>query len=175
MRVFMIIPILILCQFSIWAQNKNTIKSNIDSNGELQVELQLNQQEFQFDQYQNWIKSVDHFVSGEIVQVNSEKFVYKGKTLIYLSEKPSTFQTELLFTLSITQNQKGTKLVLNDIHYKSLPEYGKQGTPAIQTNCQDWFARKKLYKKSGKMRTLNQNLMKNSSQFAEKLILSCLD
>ncbi|RXQ93953.1 hypothetical protein EO244_10275 [Ancylomarina salipaludis] len=175
MRVFMIIPILILAQLSIVAQNKNTIKTNLDANGELQIELQLDQQEFQFDQYQNWIKSVDHFVSGEVVQVSSEKFIYKGKTLIYLSEKPSTFQTELLFTLNITQNQRGTKLVLNDIHYKSLPEYGKQGTPAIQTDCSDWFAKKKLYKKSGKMRTLNQNLMNNSSQFAEKLILSCLD
>ena len=175
MRVFMIIPILILAQLSIMAQNKNTIKTNLDANGELQIELQLDQQEFQFDQYQNWIKSVDHFVSGEVVQVSSEKFIYKGKTLIYLSEKPSTFQTELLFTLNITQNQRGTKLVLNDIHYKSLPEYGKQGTPAIQTDCSDWFAKKKLYKKSGKMRTLNRNLMTNSSQFAEKLILSCLD
>jgi len=175
MRTFLIISLLILSQFSGLTQNKADIKSHLDTNGELQFELQLENQKFQLDNYQNWIKSTDHFISGEIIRINSKEFIYKGKTLIYLSKKPSTFQTEILFTLNITKDSKGTKLILNDIYYKSLPEYGKQGTPAIITDCSDWFTHKKLYKKSGKMRTLNQNLMINSSQFATELLLSCLD
>ena len=175
MRIFMIISILILGQFSILAQNDVDIKSQLKTNGDLQFELQLENQPFQLETFQNWIQSTNHYVSGEIVRINSKEFVYKGKSHIYLSKKPSTFQTEILFTLHITHNNGATHYILKDIHYKSIPTYGKQGTPAIKTDSSYWFAHKKLYKKSGKMRTMNENLMKNSTKFAEGLILSCLD
>ena len=175
MRIFMIISILILGQFSIIAQNKVNIKSQLKTNGDLQFELQLENQVFQSETFQNWIQSTNHYISGEIVLINSKEFVYKGKSRIYLSQKPSTFQTDILFTLHISKNKEGTHYILKDIHYKSIPTYGKQGTPAFHTDCSDWFTHKKLYKKSGKMRTLNQNLMKNSTQFAEELILSFLE
>lgn len=175
MRIFLIISILILGQFSILAQNKVDIKSQLKTNGDLQFELQLENQPFQLETFHNWIQSTNHYVSGEIIRINSKEFIYKGKSRIYLSQKPSTFQTEILFTLHISKSNGGTHYVLKDIHYKSIPKYGKQGTPAFHTYCSDWFTHKKLYKKSGKMRTLNQNLMKNSTQFAEELILSCLD
>lgn len=175
MRTFTIILMLIFSQFSNLAQKKTDIKLQLDNNGKLQFELQLKDQKIQLDNYQKWIHSIDHSITGEIIRVNSKEFIYKGKRLVYLSKKPSTFQTEILFTLNISHNAKGTQLTLNNIYYKSLPEYGKQGTPAIITDCSDWFSHKKLYKKSGKMRTLNQNLMHNSTAFAEELLLSCLD
>ena len=172
MRIFLIISILILGQFSILAQNNAHIKSQKHTNGELQFELQIKDQAFQSTKYENWIKSTAHSISGEIIQINSEEFIYKGKSLIYLSKKPSTFQTEILFTIDITKNEGGTKYVIKDIHFKSLPEYGKQGTPALFSDCSDWFTDKKLYKKSGKIRGMNENLLNNSKKFAEKIILS---
>ncbi len=168
----MLISMLILLQFSISAQNNANIKSQKNTNGELQFELLVESQAFQLDKYENWTKSVDHSISGDITRINSKEFIYKGKKMIYLSKKPSTFQTEILFTLGITQNSTGTKYVIKDIHFKSLPEYGKQGTPALFTNCYDWFSDKYLYKKSGKMRSVNENLMTNSTKFAEELLLS---
>ena len=175
MRIFMIISMLILGQYSISAQNNANINSQKNTNGELRFELQLENQTFQLDKYENWIKSTDHSISGDIIRINSEEFIYKGKTLIYMSKKPSTFQTEILFTLGVTQNSTGTKYVIKDIRFKSIPEYGKQGTPALFTNCSDWFSDNKLYKKSGKMRSLNENLMNNSTKFAEELLLSFAD
>ncbi|MGZ2368542.1 hypothetical protein ACXR6G_01990 [Ancylomarina sp. YFZ004] len=172
MRIIMIISVLILCQFSIIAQNRVDIKSLLKTNGDLQFELQIENQPFQLETFHNWTQSTNHYISGEITRINSKEFIYTGKSRIYLSQKPSTFQTDILFTLHISKKNGGTHYVMKDIHYKSIPEYGKQGTPAIHTYCSDWFTHKKLYKKSGKMRTLNQNLMKNSTQFAEELILS---
>ncbi len=175
MRVFLIISILILGHFSISAQNNINIKSQKNSNGELQFELQIENQTFHLDKYENWMKSTDHSISGDIVLINSKEFIYEGKTLINLSKKPSTFQSEILFTLGITQNSKGTKYVIKDIHFKSLPVYGKQGTPALFSDCSDWFSDKKLYKKSGKMKSVNKNLLNNSTKFAEELLLSFSD
>jgi hypothetical protein len=163
---------LILGQFSISAQNKANIKSQKNANGELQFELQIENQSLQLDKYENWIKSTGHSISGDIVLINSKEFICEGKSLINLSKKPSTFQTEILFTLGITQNSTGTKYVIKDICFKSLPEYGKQGTPALFTNCSDWFSDKNLYKKSGKMRSINEQLLNNSTKFAEELLLS---
>jgi len=171
----MLILGLILYQFSISAQNNAHINFQKHTNGQLQFELQIENQAFQIDKYENWIKSIRHSISGEITQINSEEFIYKGKSLVYLSKKPSTFQTEILFTLGITQNKEGTKYVIKDIHFKSLPEYGKQGTPALFSDCSDWFTDKKLYKKSGKMRSMNENLLNNSTKFAEELLLSFAD
>ena len=175
MRVFLIISILILGHFSISAQNKANIKSLMHTNGELQFELQIENQTFHLDKYENWIKSSGHPISGDIVLINSKEFIYEGKSLINLSKKPSTFQTEILFTLGITQNSKGTKYVIKDIHFKSLPVYGKQGTPALFSDCSDWFTDKKFYKKSGKMKSVNKNLLNNSTKFAEELLLSFAD
>ena len=175
MRIFLIISILILGQFSISAQNKANIKSQKHANGKLQFELQLENQTFHLDKFENWTKSTGHPISGDIVLINSKEFIYEGKSLINLSKKPSTFQTEILFTLGVTQNSKGTKYVIKDIHFKSLPIYGKQGTPALYSNCSDWFSNKKLYKKSGKMRSINENLLNNSTKFAEELLLSFAD
>ena len=175
MRIFMLISMLILGQFSISAQNNANIKSQKHTNGELQFELQTENKSLQLDKYENWLKSTDHSISGDIVRINSEEFIYKGKTLIYLSKKPSTFQTEILFTLGITQNSTGTNYVIKNIRFKSLPEYGKQGTPALFTNCSDWFSDKKLYKKSGKMRSINEHLLNNSTKFAKELLLSFAD
>ncbi len=175
MRIFIIISILILGQFSIFAQNKTEIKSLLKTNGDLQFELQLENQPFELETFHNWIQSTNHYVSGEIVRINSKEFIYKGKSRIYMSKKPSTFQTDILFTLHISKSNGGTHYIIKDIHYKSIPTYGKQGSPVFHTYSSDWFTHKKLYKKSGKIRTLNQNLMNNSTQFAEELILSCLD
>ena len=175
MRIFILISMLILGQFSISAQNNTNIKSQKNTNGELLFEFQIESQAFQLDKYENWMKSTDHSISGDITRINSEEFIYKGKSLINLSKKPSTFQTEILFTLGITRNNNGTEYVIKDIRFKSLPEYGKQGTPALFTNCSDWFSDKKLYKKSGKMRSINENLMNNTTKFAEELFLSFAD
>jgi hypothetical protein len=142
MRIFLIISILILGQFLISAQNKANIKSLKNTNGELQFELRIENQTFQLDKYENWMKSTDHFISGDMILINSKEFIYEGKYLINLSRNPSTFQTEILFTFGITQNSKGTKYVIKDIHFKSLPVYGKQGTPALFSNCSDWFSAK---------------------------------
>ena len=168
----MLISMLILGQFSISAQNNANIKSQKHTNGELQFELQVKNQTFHLDKYENWLKSTSLPISGNIVLINSREFIYEGKSLINLSKKPSTFQTEILFTLGITQNSTGTNYVIKNIRFKSLPEYGKQGTPALFTNCSDWFSDKKLYKKSGKMRSINENLINNSRKFAKELLLS---
>lgn len=174
MRLFLIISLLIISQYTILAQNQAEVKSHLNDNGELQFELKLEDSPYQIIGNQNWIKSTNQFLSGEIIRINPKEFIYKGKSLIYMSKKPSTFQTEIFFTLNITNDENGTRIIMNDIHYKSLPEYGKQGSVGLYTDCQDWFANKKRYKKSGKMRALNQNLLNNSSNFAEELLLSCI-
>jgi len=171
----MLISIVLFCQSAIFAQNHTDIKTNVDNDGQLQFVLNLPNQEMNLNNYQNWFISIDEAISGNITQVNSKKLIYKGKTLVYLSKKPSTFQTQMFFTLEISQSDKGASCLMKDIHYKSLPEYGKQGTASLLTQSCDWFAPKRLYRKSGKVRQINQNLMNSSTQVAEELLLSCLD
>lgn len=175
MRLFLIISLLIIGQFSILAQNNTNISFEKNTNGELLFELQIENEIFRTEKYKNWIKSTTQSISGEIIQINSKQFTYKGKSLISLSKKPSTFQTEILFTLYISENKEGTKYIVKNIRFKSLPEYGKQGTPALFSNCSDWFTDKKLYKKSGKTRCMNENLLNNSRRFAEEILLSFVD
>jgi len=171
----MFILIVVFCHQPIMSQNHTDIKSNIDTNGQLQFELNLANKEINLDNYRNWISSIDESISGKIIRINSKSIIYKGSSLVYLSEKPSTFQTQMFFTLEISQSDKGANYVMKEIHYKSLPEYGKQGTASLLTQSCDWFAPHKLYKKSGKMRQMNQNLLNSSTKLAEDLILSCLD
>ncbi len=174
MRIFLSFSILLLVQLSSLSQNKNDIKTHLKTNGDLEFELKQDNNIFQSSDYQSIITSFKHSISGNIIRINSTELIYKGKTKIYLSQKPSAFQTEILFTLRISKTATGTRYILNHIHYKSIPEYGKQGSPAIHTTCSDWFSPKRLYRKSGKMRRQNQNLLANSSTFAENLLLSCI-
>lgn len=175
MRLIMFLLIIIFAQHPIMAQNHTDIKSNISDNGQLQFELKLPDQKINLNNYQNWISSIDESISGKIIRINSKSIIYKGSTLVYLSEKPSTFQTQMFFTLEISQSNEGINYVIKEIHYKSLPEYGKQGTASLHTQSYDWFAPNKLYRKSGKMRRINQNLMNSSTKLAEELLLFGLD
>jgi len=175
MKLIMFFSIILFCQCSIFAQNHSDFKAEIDKDGQLQFELNVPNHDINLNDYQNWVISTDESISGKIVKINTKGLTYKGKTLVYLSENPSTFQTQMFFTLEISQSDEGVSYVMKDIHYKSLPEYGKQGTASIHTNSCDWFAPNKLYKRSGKMRRMNQNLMNNSTKLAEELLLSCLD
>ena len=171
----MFILVIVVCQQPIMAQNHMDIKSNVGNDGQLQFELNLANQKINLDNYRNWISSIDESISGKIIRINSNSITYKGSSLVYLSEKPSTFQTQMFFTLEISQFDKGASYVMKEIHYKSLPEYGKQGTASLLTQSCDWFAPNKLYKRSGKVRQINQNLLNSSTKLAEELILSCLD
>jgi len=175
MRLILFLSIFLFCQCAIIAQNHTDIKTNIDNDGQLQFELNSPNHEIDLNNYQKWMISLDESISGKITQINSKGIIYKGKTLVYLSKKPSTFQTQMFFTLEISQSEAGANYVMKDIHYKSLPEYGKQSTASIHTQSCDWFAKKKMHRRSGIVRAINQNLMNSSTQVAEKLILSCLD
>jgi hypothetical protein len=139
-------------------------------NNEGALEFSINSTSaFSIDQQKEWLNYLP--TSGEITYCNSkqQKMEYKGSCLVYLSEKPSPFQTEMFFTIEIEANQ----IQLKNIYYQSIPSYQKQGNPAVISYAQDWFAKEKFYKKSGKAKYLHQVLKKNTILKAEQILASC--
>lgn len=125
-----------------------------------------------FNNLQEWLTSLPS--SGEIVKVNSNKgeIIYKGFTLINMSEKPSVFQTEMHYAIHVKNTNSGVQISLKDIYYQSIPEYGKQGTPSVISYPSDWFAKEKMYRKSGKEKWLNKMVQQNTIAKAEELLAS---
>ena len=158
---------------SIFAQDSGNMKLFINDQGNIEFETKY-QQQTTVNQLQNWLHSLPESTKGKIEYINAKsgELRYSGNAMIYMSEKSSVFQTQMFFTIHIRRDAHHSVVEIKDIYYKSLPEYGKQGTPSVITYPSDWFADNKLYKKSGKMRWLNQMMKQNTIAKAEELLAS---
>ncbi|MBN2595572.1 hypothetical protein [Labilibaculum sp.] len=171
-----IVLILLSLTFSSFMIAQQTEKINLflDDDGNVSLETKYLQTATISQQFQNWISSFPENVNGEIISINSNsrEFCYKGCVPIFLSEKPSVFQTEMHFTLSIHSEENQIIAAIKDIYYQSYPEYGKQGTPSIISYPKDWYSKAKLRKKTGKLPWLNRLVKENTISKSEELLAS---
>lgn len=172
MKKIILIIISIAFNSVIHAQQSEKINLFLDDFGN--ISLRANFQQTTSLQIQNWISSLPDNVTGKIEYNNSNsgEFRFKGCVPIFLSERPSVFQTEMHFTLSIHNKDYKSTVEITDIYYQSFPEYGKQGTPSIISYPEDWYSKAKLSKKSGELPWLNQVVKENTISKAEELLAS---
>lgn len=167
--------LLLSFSFSFFIVAQQTEKTNliIDDDGEISLETNY-MRSATSQQFQNWIYSLPDNVNGKIEYTNSNsgEIRFKACVPIFLSKKPSVFQTEMHFTLSIKNKKNKSTVKITDIYYRSYPEYGKQGTPSIISYPKDWYSKAKLRKKSGKLPCLNQIVKENTISKAEDLLAS---
>lgn len=160
--------------FSLTALTQKSERIELILNEDGMIKLETIYQQTSLEQVQNWLASLSHNVRGKIEFSNPKtgEIRYKGFTLICLSEKPSVFQTKMFFTIAVHKEAKQYFVEIKDIFYQSIPEYGKQGTPAIITYPEDWYSKTKLYRKSGKTRWLHQMVKQNTISKAKELLAS---
>ncbi|MFA8436401.1 MAG: DUF4468 domain-containing protein [Marinifilaceae bacterium] len=173
--ITLIISILLSLNF---LNAQNAIQVHLNKEGHLKIELIEKTEQSKpaaFNTSLEWIQYNKSELEGKITYQNSNTghIVFKAHKNINLSKSTSTFQTRMFFTLYILANDNKLMAEVKDIYYKSIPEYGKQGTPAIISYTEDWLQKEKYYKKNGEIRWLNQYL-KNSSIEAGNQILSSL-
>ena len=156
---------------SLFAQVSDNIILITDDSGNLKFEAKNQQKQIESNQITNWLNALPNDVIGEIVYSNPKvgDVKYKASVPIFLSKKESVYQTKMHFTILVHDN---STIELCNIYYKSIPEYGKQGTPSVTSYPSDWFSKSKFYKKSGKTRWLNQTLKDNTIKMANKLLQS---
>ncbi|MDM8159472.1 hypothetical protein QUH73_06590 [Labilibaculum sp. K2S] len=172
-KIFLLILSFAFSSFII-AQQKKNIDLFLDDDGNISLETKYLQTAITDQQIREWISSFPDHVNGKIEYINSHsgEFRYKGWVPISLSERPSVFQIEMHFTLSIHSAEDQLIVGISDIYYKSYPEYGKQGTPSIISYPKDWYSKAKLRKKKGNLPWLNSLVKKNTISKAEELLAS---
>jgi len=62
-------------------------------------------------------------------------------TKIKLQKRGANTESEVYFVLSVENSDKYLSLRVSDFRYKSMPIYGKQGTPSIVTYWNDWYSK----------------------------------
>lgn len=167
--------ILLSFSFSSFIIAQRTEKTNLflDDSGKISLETNY-QHTATSQQFKNWIYSLPDDVTGKIKYNNSNsgEFRFKGCVPIFLSEKPSVFQSEMHFTILIHNTKNKSTVQITDIYYRSYPEYGKQGIPSVISYPNDWYSKAKLRKKTGKLPWLNKVVKENTISKAEELLAS---
>lgn len=171
MKHLLLLLLSILVNSSLFAQQSNNINLITDESGNLKFEVNYHQEHIESAQIINWLNSLPKNVIGDFIYSNPNigDMKYEASTPIFLSKTESIFQTKMHFTILVHDN---SLIELTNIYYRSIPEYGKQGTPSLISYPSDWFSENKLYKKSGKARWLNQILKDNTIKMASKLLQS---
>ncbi len=171
MKHLLLLILTISLSTKLFAQQSENINLITDDSGNLKFETTYQQKQIESTQILNWLNALPNNVIGEIVYSNPKvgDLKYKASVPIFLSESESVYQTKMHFTILVHDN---SRIELTNIYYKSVPEYGKQGTPSMISYPSDWFSKSKLYKKSGKTRWLNQILKDNTIKMASKLLQS---
>ena len=171
MKHLMLLILAISLSTTLFAQQAENINLITDDSGNLKFEAIYQQKQIESAQILNWLNALPKNVIGELVYSNPKDgdMKYKASVPIFLSKKKSVYQTKMHFTILVHDN---SLIELTNIYYKSVPEYGKQGTPSVISYPSDWFSKSKLYKKSGKTRWLNQILKDNTIKMASKLLQS---
>ncbi|MUP40049.1 hypothetical protein [Labilibaculum euxinus] len=170
-KIFIVLLSFTFSSFIVAQQTKN-IDLFLDDDGNISLETKYLQTAITDQQIREWISSFPDQVNGKIEYLNSNsgEFRYKGHVPISLSERPSVFQIEMHFTLSIHSAKDQLIVTIGDIYYQSYPEYGKQGTPAIISYPKDWYSKAKLRKKTGNLPWLNSLVKENTISKAEELL-----
>ncbi|NOU59532.1 hypothetical protein [Marinifilum caeruleilacunae] len=154
-------------------QNQADTKLSIDDNTAIKMTSSIQISTHHFAEIRNWVLSSEA-LELEMLNSNTGEANIKGCNLIYLSEKQSSFQTQMHYTLRLKEVNNQLLIEIKDVYYMSLPVYGKQGTPSVISYPSDWFSNEKLHKKSGKERYLNAIVKKNTIAKMKEVMNSAL-
>lgn len=170
MKRFTLTICLLVFSFYLLSQKYENIKISIDDQANITASSILKMDFPEISKINNWLIS-NKKINLEYYKPAKGKAIIKGNTIIKLSKKASVFESKMYFCIHIKKENTNTIFALNNIYYETLPQYGKQGCPAIISYPNDWFSKDNLYKKSGKERWLNA-LVKQNTILKTKEILS---
>jgi len=177
MNILTLLAGLLLSFGCLTAQSNSPIHIHLEENGILEL-TQIESHELSraqvFATSMEWVRDHLSEMDGKVIYQNAYKgeLIVKGKKNIPLGKSGSAFQTRMFFTLRIAIHEDSIRTKIQDIYYQSLPEYGKQGTPAIISYPQDWLQASRLKKKNGKTRWLNQYYKENSIEAGQEILAS---
>lgn len=127
-----------------------------------------------FQKNLSWINDHKKRLKGEVLYRNHStgEIVLKGRQILSLGRVNSGLQTQMHFTLEIRQEHHECVASIKNIYYKSIPTYGKQGTPSQITYDSDWFHKNGYYRKNGKQRPLNTIYKERTIEAGKQLLTS---